>query len=332
MKKIIQRFHQKLSGAQTVLITTHLHPDADGIGAQVALAIALEIAGKKVSCVNAAALAGRYSYLDPKRKIISAQEYSQQIAEEGESIDLLIIVDTNSLSRTGNSMQAFIPRAKRHLIIDHHPCPPELRAIHCIDTKMAATSELVTVLIKSLNITLSPDIALPLYTGIVIDTSSFRYASVSPHTHQVVSELLCSGIRPHQAYNLVYGLKKLGHMKLLGKILSHAQASKDERIAWLVVTQKLLQEYEVELEDTYAFINNLMILNNVHIVCMFVEQPPFIKVSLRAVKSVDVGLMAQALGGGGHNYSAGILIKGQMEEVVAETVDGLLTMLDSAGH
>jgi phosphoesterase RecJ-like protein len=48
---------------------------------------------------------------------------------------------------------------------------------------------------------------------------------------------------------------------------------------------------------------------------------------LRSIGDVDVGVMAQALGGGGHDHSAATLIKGNLDDVVKSTIEKLQTML-----
>jgi len=187
----------------------------------------------------------------------------------------------------------------------------------------------VTLLINALGVSLNKDIALPLYTGIIIDTSSFRYPTVTANTHLVVSQLMQTGITPSYAYNMVYGTKKISHVRLLGKILSQSQTDRHEEIAWLTILEKDLKEYQVDAEDTNAFINHLLILDNVKVACTFREiKGGMIKISLRStLDEIDVGVMAQALGGGGHNHSAATLIEGEIEKVVAMTIEKISKML-----
>jgi phosphoesterase RecJ-like protein len=54
---------------------------------------------------------------------------------------------------------------------------------------------------------------------------------------------------------------------------------------------------------------------------------PEIKVSLRSIGTVDVGIMARALGGGGHDHSAAAIIKGNLDSVIKTTVEKLHEML-----
>jgi phosphoesterase RecJ-like protein len=326
----IERFKFLTKKANNIVITTHIIPDADGIGSQIALCLALRFLGKNAICVNEENLLGRYKYLDPENVIISVAEYNSFYKEAG--IDLFIVTDTNSLNRIGDQVKLVAKKSSELLFIDHHPCPKELAAIHCIDTTKAATGELVGTLIKALEVPLTLHMALPLYTAILIDTSSFRYPTVTAETHRLVANLMDTGVTPPHAYNMIYGTKKLSYMKLLGKVLASAHSTKDEKIAWLTLTEDKLEKFNVDTEDTHAFINYLLVLDNIKIAVMFREIGEEIKVSLRSTGEVDVGVMAHALGGGGHDHSAATLIKGGLEEVIKSTVEKLQAMLALIDH
>jgi bifunctional oligoribonuclease and PAP phosphatase NrnA len=311
--------------AQNIVITTHLHPDADGVGSQVALGMALLQLGKNVTCVNEMPLSPRYKYLDAKDFVISSDEFIER--SQGKAIDLIIVVDTNSLSRIGTKMVSLVQHSKNMLFVDHHPAPKQIMALHCIDTSMAATGQLVGHLIEAFGATLNYDIALALYTAIIIDTSSFRYPTVSGETHRLIASLLETGVAASKAYNLIYGTKKLSHLHLLGSILTLSQTNSDETIAWISLSEKLMATFAVVNEDTHSFVNHLLVLDNIKIACMFRESGPVTKVSLRSSGTIDVGILAESLGGGGHNHSAATIVEGELEEVTRTTIAKLEIML-----
>ena len=152
-------FQERLAQAKSVLISTHLYPDADGIGSQIALCMALRDTGRTAYCVNEEELLERYHYLDPDKVVHSVKQYTQKKLPM--NVDLFIIVDTNSPDRIGKKAQTVMSHSKRVLFIDHHPCPPEIAVLHCIDTSKAATGQLVGELIQNLKIPLTKELALP---------------------------------------------------------------------------------------------------------------------------------------------------------------------------
>ncbi|OIQ19879.1 MAG: hypothetical protein BM556_05175 [Bacteriovorax sp. MedPE-SWde] len=324
MTNAIKRFQDRINKAQKIVITTHIHPDADGIGSEIALCMALEKMGKEVYCINEEPLFDRYKYLDPKDVVKSYAELKDSL----DKIDLLIVTDTNSLPRIGANVQELVLKSHDLLFIDHHPCPKELAAIHCIDSNKAATGELVAELIESIDIEIDKDMALALYTSIIIDTSSFRYPTVTGNTHKVISKLLDAGVSPPQAFNRINGTKKVCYMKLLGTVLTSSQTNDDESVAWISLNEELIEKHSSEAEDTHGFINHLLILDNIKVACMFRQIGDKVKVSFRAAKdNVDVGIMAQALGGGGHNHSAATVVDGKLDKVIPEIIDKVETML-----
>jgi phosphoesterase RecJ-like protein len=322
---VYERFKNLSKKAKNIVITTHILPDADGIGSEIALALALRSQGKHAVCVNEEPLLERYKYLDAENVLMSADEYNEKFKDS--EIDLFIVTDTNSLNRIGEKAKSIAKLSKELLFVDHHPCAKETMAIHCIDTTKAATGELAGELIRYLGIELSKEMALPLYTAILIDTSSFRYPTVSANTHRLIGSLMDTGVTPPHAYNMIYGTKKLTYMQLLGNVLSSAQTTSDEKIAWLILTEDMLSKFNVDTEDTHAFINNLLVLDNIKIALMFKEMGPLVKVSFRSIGDIDVGVMAHALGGGGHDHSAATVIQGKLQDVIKTTVEKVQEML-----
>ena len=318
-------FVKLVAGVQNVVITTHLHPDADGIGSQVALGIALCSMGKNAICVNERPLMERYKYLDPHNILMSSEQFKQKY--KAQNVDLFVVVDTCSASRIGTEMEIISNDAKNFLYVDHHPAPKEIAAIHCIDTSMSATGELVANLIKALGIEYTKDIALPLYTAILIDTSSFRYPTVTGDTHRALGSFLDVGVEPPKAYNLIYGAKKLPYMQLLGILLSSARNTEDGRVAWVTVKEHDMNRFSVDSEDTHGFVNYLLVLEGIKVACMFRENGKHIKISFRSAGDIDVGIMAQALGGGGHDHSAATVVEGNLKDVVKDTIRKIQKML-----
>lgn len=322
---ITSRFTQAIGPAKRIVISTHIHPDADGIGSEIAICMALRQLGKEAVCVNEEALLERYHYLDPDKVVMGLSDWKKQ---ENRQIDLLLVVDTNSLSRVGPGVEKLGAAAKNVLFLDHHPCAREIAAIHCIDTSVSATGELAGTLIEAMGAKFTPQIALALYTSILIDTSSFRYPTVSANTHRLIAKLMDSGVEPPQAYNLINGTKKTSFIRLLGQVLGSVETSEDESVAWIAMTDDQLDEYGVDIEDTHGFINHLLILDNIKVACMFRQVGNHVKISFRSADvKVDVGVIAQALGGGGHDHSAATIQEGHLHDIVPATIAKIRLML-----
>jgi len=328
----VDKFGQFLSNAQNIVITTHIIPDADGIGGMLALRMALEEIGKHVQCVIEKPLNQRFFYLDPLQSIQSFAAYKQNTANP--NIDLFIVVDANNHERIGSEIRRLLKTSKKFVFIDHHPAPLATRAIHCIDTKRAATGELIYHLILGLNVKINPQMAAALYAAVLIDTSCFRYPTVTSETHQMVAHLIKIGVNPSKTYNQIYGDKDLSHLKLLGEILTHAEISKEKDLGWISISEELLTKYQVSAEDTHHLVNHLLILKNIKVVCMFRSFGKKVKISIRTnlPELIDVGEMAKALGGGGHNHAAATVIEGPLKDVIRDTTSKIQLILNHYDH
>jgi phosphoesterase RecJ-like protein len=320
------RLRDKIASASSIILTTHIIPDADGLGSQIALKEALNKMGKTAYCVNEAPLNERYHYLDPQRSILSLDEFKTNFPEA--KTDLIIAIDTNKIPRLGQMMAKYLTDHTEVIFIDHHPSSRQLDPLtHFVDLSAAATGQIVGEFIKFLKLPFTKTMALPLYTAILIDTNSFRYPTVTARTHGLIAELLTTGINAHEAYNLIYGTKKLNQMHLLGHILKNTKINKRQNIAWIYIKKDELTEYGSHMEDTHAYINNLLSLDGIKIACMFRDSANHeLRLSLRSHGDIDVGELASRLGGGGHSHSAATVmtIAGQdPEAVIAKTIQSL---------
>lgn len=318
---ILDNFKSRIQAADKILITTHEFPDADGIGSEISLCLALRELGKTVYCINEEPLLDRYQYLDQDGVVHGIKDFIKSHADF--KPELFIVVDTNTKLRVGQNLNRFMSDAVPALYIDHHPCRGRDLSSHCIDVKAAATGQMVGEMIEALGVKFTKKIALPIYTSIIIDTSSFRYPTVSAATHRLVAKLMDTGINPPEAYNGIYGTKRVPHMHLLSRILKTAETTDDESIAWMLLKKEDIDSFKSDIEDTHAFINHLLVLNNIKVAIMFRDDGDAIKVSLRSSGDYDVGLIAQALGGGGHSHSAATIIlknKESTDQVIRRTV------------
>lgn len=302
----------KISSAKRVLCTTHLYPDADGIGSAAALCLGLKEIHKKVTLIFEHRLHKKYHHLTHQVEYIELEQQSLSEADATtfvENYDLVIVVDTNHIKRTGNNMSKLLNSHPNIIYIDHHPFEDYNSSHHFIDSRASATGEMVGHLLISMNITFSKSMALALYTAILIDTNVFRYPSVTADTHRLIAKLLDTGLTVTEAYNIFHGSKKIHHMHLLGHILKDCKLNNEGTVAWIWIAEADLIEYQSEIEDTNAYINNLLSLDGIKVVCMFREEQQNVKISFRSHGDVDVSLIAQKIGGGGHSHSAAAMMQ-----------------------
>jgi bifunctional oligoribonuclease and PAP phosphatase NrnA len=294
------------------LITTHINPDGDGIGSELALARFLQGIGKKVTVLNSTPTPRKYRFLDSTNEI--------RLFEELGSLppaDVIFILDISRWERLGNIAQLVQNHAGIKICIDHHPLNGNFADINLICEDACASGELVLRLINSMNHPITPQIAEPLYASILTDTGAFRFPNTSSQTHAAAAQLLSTGIRSEQIYDQIYERCSPARVKLLGVALSNLEYLHSGRLAWMAISQLMLLQTGVEVEEIEGFVDIARGIRSVEAALLFIELPADkVKVSLRSRGNVDVNCFASRFGGGGHRHASGILMDGPFPGVI----------------
>ncbi len=332
--KEFQKFKQALSDAKRVLISTHLLPDGDGLGAEAALFHYLKRARKACRVYNPDLLPKRYKFLDPKTQILLGPGE----VELWDTCDLWVIVDTNDPRRLGKLWGELSLRAKKIVFLDHHPeiqgsheiaYPPHAMVVS--DPSSSSIGELLHHLFLELDIAkINKDVALGLYVSVMTDTNSFRYARTTPMAHEIAARMIEEGVNPEEVYQHIYSSKEVSHLKLLGHMLQNVKITSGGRIAWLEMNLELRKKHGATADDTQSFLNQLLILKDAEVVCFFREEDDGqVRVSLKSKGRVVINRVAMDLGGGGHEYAAGLQVTGTLEKTVDTVIKKLETLVES---
>ena len=314
IKKLIHR-------AKTIALTTHISPDPDGIGSMIALGLGLKSLNKNVNLILEAPLSQKLSYLDTQDLIKETSKTNLK-----RKYDLFIILDANSIHRIGEKTMRIQGNSNETLFIDHHPCPAEVMALHLIDTNFAATGELVADLLEYFKIKLTKEVALALYTAILIDTSNFNYPTMKSRTHHLIGRLIDAGVSPQEAFKKINSGRNLSFIHFIGKVLSRCKT--EHKVVYTTISQKDLKDNNIQLEDSYGVINYLLNLEGAILATLFIElEISKTKISFRSFENIDVGVIAQLLGGGGHQYASAAIVKLNLQKAKRSTLKKLEIIL-----
>ncbi len=329
------QFKQLVVDAKRILISTHVQPDGDGLGAEVALYHYLKRSRKSVKVYNPDHLPKRYRFLDPKGEILLGPGE----VELWDQCDLWIIVDTNDPRRLGKLWNELPLRAKKIVFLDHHPdivtakeqfhYPPNAMVVS--DHHSSSIGELLHQLFQELDFTkLNEDMALGLYVSVMTDTNSFRYGRTTPESHEIAAEMIRLGVNPEEVYQAVYSTKELSHVQLMGQLLQNTKVSKSGKLAWMEMRLDLRKKFKASADDTMSFLNILLVLRDAEVVCIFREEDDgeMTRVSIKSKGKIVINRIAMELGGGGHDYAAGLALPVEFDQVVntvTERLEQLIT-------
>ncbi len=298
-----------------VVLATHVNPDGDALGSQLALADILAGMGREVLCYLEEPVPHLYRFLPGSERVMTDLDRVFTFVEKAAGDILCISLDCGDLQRLGKSgsrLGAIHPFA----VIDHHRGNNGFGDLAWIEADRSSTGEMVYDLAMELGRDISPAAATCLYTAIVTDTGSFRYESTSSHTFAVAGELVARGVRPDDMAARLFDNYSVGRLQLLQRVLATLEMYGGNRIAVIRVTASMLRETGTTLEDTENFINLPRAVDTVAVAVFLKEKTGVVSVSLRARGGCDVSRVAARFGGGGHRNASGFRMAGRsLDEV-----------------
>jgi phosphoesterase RecJ-like protein len=299
------------------LLTTHVNPDADAIGSEIAFFLILQKLGKKAYVINHSNTPYNLKFLDQPNVIekFNSDFHSRLLNE----VDILVALDFNRSDRMVRMRDDFLKSPKLKICIDHHQDEEEFVDHQFIDTNYSATGHIIYDFIKQTEIVkLDYDLALPIYAAIMTDTGSFRFERTTPQLHTIASELLGYGIVPGDVFDKIFDQSYFSKVKLLGTALESLQLfGESKEIGYMVLMQKDFQKYDALESDTDTFVNYSLSIQNVKIGLLFIELSNGFKVSFRSKGNIPMNKLASEFAGGGHINAAGARFhNGQMSEII----------------
>jgi len=299
------RIVEEIRRRQRFVLSSHVRPDGDAIGSQLAMAFALWQLGKEVRLVNQDAPPSHMNVFPAVARI----EVANRIDDPG---DAVIVMECGELSRTG--VEGF----ERGFVIniDHHIGNTNYGALNWFNPGAAACGEMVFDLVEELGVELTLEIATHVYIAILTDTGSFHHSNISPRTFDICRQCVEAGLDPPGIAGAIFDSNNLGRLKLFGAVLSKMELDASGRVATVYVDQKLATECGGTYEDTEGIVNLPLSVKEIEAVAFFKEAgPDDWRVSMRSKGDVDVNAIAKEFGGGGHKNASGCNARGNFADL-----------------
>jgi phosphoesterase RecJ-like protein len=301
---------------QHFAILSHVRPDGDALGSQLALALSLQQLGKDVRVWNEDGMLEKYSFL-PRAELLTKPPVT------ADNVDVAIALDTAIQNRLGTAFGA-VGSAKIWINIDHHPSNPGYGDMVIIDPSAPATGEIIFRLIKSQGLPFNHDIAENLYAAISTDTGSFQYPNTSARTFEIAAELVrAGGLNVGQLSQRLYESYPRRRLELLRELLRTMRFTEHDRVASFTLSLKTAADLGVLPEDNEGLIDHLRAIRSVIVAVFFEElKDGKVRVSMRSKdEAFDVCAICQKFGGGGHTLAAGARIRGSLTEVEEKVLE-----------
>ncbi|MFZ1946287.1 MAG: bifunctional oligoribonuclease/PAP phosphatase NrnA [bacterium] len=313
-----------IKGSTSFLVTSHLDPDGDAVGCQLAIYSVLKRLGKDVKAVSEDGVPPSYAFLEGAGEVITSREAA------GSPREVAIVVDAAALERIG-WVADLVKRCGTVVNIDHHRSNDRFGDLNLVVTSAGACGEIVYRVLADLGVDLVLGEAESLYTAILSDTGCFRFPTTTAGTLKIAAHLLEVGVKTYQIASQIYWRKPLASLKILGDALSSIEVTGDGSVATMEITRSMYLKSGAANVDTEGFANYPRSIDGVAVGVLLREtEDGFFRVSLRAAEGYDVDAIARVFGGGGHPTAAGFRIAGNLEEIKGRVRREILSQIGNS--
>jgi phosphoesterase RecJ-like protein len=294
---------------RSFIISSHLSPDGDCVGSQLAFIWYLKSLGKRVECYCA----------DPFPQKLAFLQNSNLITRNKPDgiFDVLLILDCSNIMRVG--WECADVRAGTIVNIDHHRDNTNFGSLNYVDPGAAATGEVIFSFFKHAGVDVPAHVACALYTAVMTDTGGFRFSNTSGRVLRICAELADLGVDCADVYERVYSCHTPQALALQARVWSTLKFHLGGRVCSLDMPLSLLDELGAKYSDSEGMADNTVTALGVEVGVMTKHSAEETHFSLRSKGAVDVGKLAKGVaGGGGHSCAAGCTIKKPYAAAMAE--------------
>lgn len=311
-----------LRSHDSFILLSHVRPDGDAIGSQIALGFALEAMGKTVHFINEDGLPDNLQFMLGSDRI-------QTPPADPLDVQVAIALDCATRPRLGDNALHAASQAKLWINIDHHVSNPSYGDLNHIDSNSPATGQILYHLITSENLPLPDETRDAIYVAVSTDTGSFQYSNTTAATYEMAADLTRRGVDVGKINAQTYDNNPYRRIELLRTLLNTLKLENNGQVAHWQLPYSVIEDLKLKPDDSEDLINLIRGIEGVIVAAFFEELPDGkIRVSLRAKDdSVNVCEIAQQFGGGGHARAAGIRMPAPLasaKERVLSAIAGIL--------
>ncbi len=327
----VQHIAQRIRNATKIVLTTHVKPDGDALGAVLALERGLKTIGQ---CAEIWLM----GQLELSLQALAAQTPLQFIenAAPGDECDLVIVADTGAWSQLGPIEAWLRARYADVIVVDHHVRGDDVGALRLIDPSAASTTQMLVGLLEALGCEITGGtggVAEALFVGLATDTGWFRYQAAGAEAMRLAARLIDLGVDKTRLYQLIEETSRPQRLALKARALASLEYHNDGAVAVMMLRPQDFEETGGSIDDLPNLVNDPMSVGSVRASILLVQrEPKRTKISFRSKPStsiaaqgepIDVNVLAQRFGGGGHFHAAGARVETDIDAARAAVIAAL---------
>lgn len=309
-----------LSKSKSVAIIGHINPDGDCFGS----------------------ISGVYDYIVDKFKcLIHCFAECNTVAEEFEPFienlpfnpnllekyDTCICVDTADLGRLGKYADIF-NNSKNTICIDHHATNTGFADINII-TNASSNCENIYYLLKDNGYKAKTSTLGKLCAGMLTDTNNLSTNSVTEQTYLAFAEMKKAGVDVYNIRQFFFSGNTLVQYKLLALAMNSAKFYNNNTIMVMKITKSQMKKIGATADDFSPIINQAFRMKHALCAILITPRNNQTHVSFRAKQGIDVSIIAQHFGGGGHKPAAAFTVPTFTEKNLQYILENLTLQINS---
>ena len=306
----VQHLYPLLQSKRNIVITMHQKPDGDAMGSALAMYHFLKTLDHDVTVISPTNWAKFLDWMPGCSQVIDYEFSTQKSTTLLNDADIIFCLDFNSMHRTKKMETPLLGAKSVKVLIDHHEQPTEEHFDYGeSDIKKSSTCEMVyDFIVRSpFASKLDLDMAACIYTGIMTDTGSFRFAITSSETHKAVAHLKQLGLKHSIIHENIYDNFLESRLRFIGNaLLNRLEVLYEYNTAIMAISKRDLIKYEIQTGDTEGLVNYLLSIEGIKFGALLIDRNEERKWSFRSKGNFDVNELARKyFEGGGHKNAAG---------------------------
>ncbi len=321
----ISALNTAIKNAKKIVITAHKSPDGDSIGSSLALFHYLKQEHHHITICHPDKAPLFLQWMPDFSEICAHDKHPAKVESCMSEADLIFCLDYNSPGRIGKMDDALAQSTATKIMIDHHRDPAEnFVDIAFSDPSVCSTAQLIYQLMEARNDLdkMTIDLATCIYTGIITDTGSFRFSSVTPKTHEIAARLIDFGLNHAEIHEQIFDTNTENRIRLTSyALLEKLTILREYSAAYIGLSKEEQERFSAEKGDTEGLVNQALSVAGIKMALFFKESDGIIKISFRSTGKIPVNDMARNhFNGGGHLNASGGKYVGKMEDAIAKFV------------
>jgi c-di-AMP phosphodiesterase-like protein len=317
-----------IESKERVIVMGHQISDMDSFGAAIGIYCAARTLDKKVQIV----LNTVSSTLRPFRELFTEEKgypadmflSREQAIEVCTSNTVVMVVDTN---RPGNTECPEILKMTKNIVVfDHHRQTNDVienPALSYIEPYASSACEMVAEVLQYFteSIKLQPQEADSIYAGVLIDTNNFL-AKTGVRTFEAAAYLKRCGAEVTRVRKMLRN--DMSDYKARAEVVRHAEVYRDAFAISVCPSENIESPTIVGAQAA----NELLNISGIRASFVLTAYRGKVYISSRSIDEINVQLIMEALGGGGHLTIAGAQLEhysvAEVKQMLQQTIDKMI--------